>query len=692
MMNGWTNLIPCCDADLMPSMEGPWSPVFAPLTKPDTQISLSGALSQSSEVSQYEWETVEDQQRFLMNKNGLKGGAATVQDSKEPSQAAKSPPPPPKLPTVEHIADSSAYDGGILQLPSFDYTHIHEGQNDMVSTESQKPVQTPQSARRKKHPAFPTILESPEEKKDEHSDKAALMPTQQFFHGVPVFLSTLSQMRITKVSAHPLGAHVLLISAEALLFTYGLNNHGQLGIGIQSNIKDENRGFHTAPTLITPLLENGGKAINCAAGVDHSLVVVATEGRRLQKLPTNPNVMYSEHGALTLARVTSSPARVTSSPSRLSTEDDDEDTNGLDGDESVRHHQIYGFGSNDFMKIGLISAKLADDGAEGDVEDILLPRRVALHCNVWPQTDSASSSEYPPQGVFHIAASVEHSAALVRRATGDIEVYMWGNATVGALGLPVTQDPRIKVKGGLTRRPTSNANNIFPLPTVVESLSYRPNRDSILEFPRGISLGPYSSFVVMSTGRCMSFGFSAEGMLGQGYGVTHTMDPKEVFLPSEKGAEEGNGIVSISAGAFHAIAVTENGQAYSWGINSDDRLGLGTDEFVNITTDQNTSQGSLVVIEWVPQKIEIGAHPSQDSMRVVRACAGYDSSMLVAKSGQVLCFGKRSGRLGKGELAKDVSVPQPMHGGLRLFYNTVRKKPEPLHKRMQSDSGAASAS
>jgi hypothetical protein len=41
---------------------------------------------------------------------------------------------------------------------------------------------------------------------------------------------------------------------------------------------------------------------------------------------------------------------------------------------------------------------------------------------------------------------------------------------------------------------------------------------------------------------------------------------------------------------------TENGQAYSWGINSDDRLGLGADDFVKIATNQITSKGSLVVV------------------------------------------------------------------------------------------------
>jgi hypothetical protein len=78
------------------------------------------------------------------------------------------------------------------------------------------------------------------------------------------------------------------------LFTYGLNSHGHLGIGgIQSHTKDENPGFHMTPTLIRPLLESGGnKAMNCMASVDHFLLVIATEGRHLHKLPMSPAMMW----------------------------------------------------------------------------------------------------------------------------------------------------------------------------------------------------------------------------------------------------------------------------------------------------------------------------------------------------------------------------------------------------------------
>lgn len=734
LMDPWSNLMPCCDADLI--TEGPWSPVFESLT---VYKQRSGE-SSTSEGSMYEWEKLDEapsqhillkppmgspssrstrQRSMILGETEMqltptaKSRAMETASTEESQESAplpqeNNPSPPYQSPTLESMMDFNAYDGAILPLPSFDYDHIRNGQNDMLSLNEEAGRRSRKgtllhkagnrqissartqgaSNRRPKNKAFPTIVESPEEKKDEVlTSKGDIQPVPQpFYHGIPIFLASLCQIRVRKVSSHPLGAHVLLISEEALLFSYGLNNHGQLGIGVRSDLKDENRGFHTTPTLITPLLENGGKAIHCAAGVDHSLVVVVTEGRRLERLHTNPGVTYSDHGASLEA--------FARGPNTQSAADDQD---------SVQHHQLYGFGNNDFMKIGLVRARLADDGSEGDGEDILLPRRVALHCTVWPhQGDSEEARTLPHPGIFDIAATTEHSSALVRRATGDIEVYMWGNATLGALGLAVAQDPEIEIQGGLTQRPTSNANNIFPLPTVLEALTFRPRRDSPLGFPRQISLGPHCSFVVMSTGKCVSFGFSAEGLLGHGYGITHTMQAKEIaFAPEVDGA---NGIVAVSAGAYHAIALTGQGEAYSWGINSDDRLGHNTSHFVKRVSelDANPStKENLVVIEWVPQKIDLTLSPtgkrSGDEVFCVEACAGYDSSMLVARSGEVYSFGKRSGRLGKGEVSQDISTPEPLHGGLRLFHNRKASGirtgdgPKPALKRILSDGGVFSS-
>jgi hypothetical protein len=90
---------------------------------------------------------------------------------------------------------------------------------------------------------------------------------------------------------------------------------------------------------------------------------------------------------------------------------------------------------------------------------VFLPRRVALHCRVIHEkqpksfnTSSVSSSslteeaaeaveidsstsKFPPYGIFSIAASVEHSSALVKRPSGDIEIYTWGGGGIMNMSL-----------------------------------------------------------------------------------------------------------------------------------------------------------------------------------------------------------------------------------------------------------------
>lgn len=745
----------CCDTELLGHIEGPWSPVLEHLTThKDPTVSLSSSQTAASEHSTYEWEKINGggrvDKRHVLGKdsnalrywsgrdnNNNKSFSFVKEDTDRTRQRPSNTLSGPRVmtdvmennkETKDQMMETGTGDGGsegkddggdgssngsrresniadlILSLPSFDYSHIHAGDNDMVP-----PVEKPQrhqnhrssnsktqstdneKDRRRKHQhqqpsLFHTIVESPEEKKDmDPVDRDIVQDHQpRFIHGVPVFLSALSQVRITKVSAHPLGAHVLMISAEALLFTYGLNHHGQLGIGIKSEIKQDNRGFHITPTLVTPLLENGGKAINCAAGVDHSLVVVATEGRRLQKLHTKPGVTYSDHGADSL-RLPSSPSETAtgSTTKHLPLAEKEGDERFHFSEKSVQYHQIYAFGRNNFMKLGLIRPRGQEGTEPGSAEDSVLPRRVALHCTVWPQEGHCTDSSLPPQGIFDIAASAEHSAALVRRATGDVEVYMWGNASLGALGLPLNVDSQ-EISGEIARKPYFKKSNISPLPTIVESLSYRRNENPQAPFATQLSLGPYCSFIVMSNGKCMSCGFSAEGMLGQGYNVTHSMEPKQVFLSHENkpNSTSSRRIVSVSAGAFHVIALTEDGRAHSWGINSNDRLGLGAVDYSTLAADIAVKKEDLVVIEWVPQKIDVTHKVSaaarncggdtiyqSTKTRIALVCAGYDSSMMVTSLGQVLSFGKKSGRLGKGEMSSNVNTPQPMYGGLHLFHD-----------------------
>ena len=661
---------------------------------------------------------------------------------------------PPGSPREAPLTDDEADDDNVLSMPSFDYSHFGNGGNDMLPTSpvrsrSRRQVdsaeidvslslklQRQQSGSRRRQPPRSSSSGLPSTNPSlstvpSHPD----VSTSPFFHGVPTFLNSLSQVRIKQVSAHPRGSHVLMISAEALLFSYGLNDHGQLGIGIKSppagNGTESHQRYVWTPTIITPLLENGGKAITCAAGESHSLVVVSTEGRRVLKSqsPRNDNRSRQDSGTDTpvmieMNRVSSSPATMdTRTADHHGDESEHSSTASSSAAESVWHHQLYGFGRNNYMKIGLVhpqrkvvaelspkqtlsaSHHSSSEEHQDEMEDVLLPHRVALHCTVWPEktsrdeTNSAMRApKLPAQGIFALSASSEHSAAIVRRATGDVELYTWGNAAYHALGL------------NLNKTSKAGSAKIVPVPTLVDKLSHSTKAEApspakrLLEqnppeFPVDVALGPYSSFVVTSRGRCLSFGLSYDGMLGHGKIMTEVREPTPIQFPNDGAGDDECAISAVSAGTGHVLAITNSGTVYSWGKNTDGRLGLGdstvADEEDGVTDLERAIVWTPKILPPLTSFLPPSRLPPSSSARdpvrkpgeneygpIVQVCAGLDCSIFVTACGKTLSCGKHSGRLGLGEVNADTNTPTQLFGGLSLWH-----RPAPM--RMQRKNSAS---
>ena len=491
-------------------------------------------------------------------------------------------------------------------------------------------------------------------------------------HGIPTFVSALSTVFVTKVSAHPSGSHVLLISREALLFSYGRNRHGQLGNGRQED------DFVRNPAIVTPLLERGGKTIDCAAGVNHSLVIVQTIGDRV-----------GLQSSSSLSDESTSPA--------------------------LTHHQVYAFGRNDYMKLGLndpssdpsapsaaspkqrssrkngnastTQSNLVDEGT-GLEDDVLLPRSVRLGVTFTPcPQDGENANEglnLPRRGIFAIAASDHHSAALVRTDADVIELYTWGKASRGALGLGSHvrevggRDPSRAVANGTDKvaKPTikkrvSALPRAVAIPNIIQSLSKRPI-DGRKPYPSSISLGPECTAVLMSNGRVITFGSSSDGLLGLGKDIETMIEPTEITFGDSSSSNIPTSIAKISHGSRHAIAIAKDGSAFSWGLSDHGRLGYrpqGQDLLKGVKIlkqiekkGKESKSDKRRRIIWSPRKI----HFHESVSGLVNACAGFDNTVFHAEAGDVLSCGRMSGRLGQGEIMSDVHHPSPMFGGLWL--------------------------
>ena len=152
--------------------------------------------------------------------------------------------------------------------------------------------------------------------------------------------------------------------------------------------------------------------------------------------------------------------------------------------------------------------------------------------------------------------------------------------------------------------------------------------------PARAAAGGYHSVFIDGEGRLSSCGCPPDhvpGLLGHGEGVTRLNAPTR--LASPLGGERA---VSVSAGGYHSLALTSSGAVWSWGDESNGRLGHGDEE--------EQSQ---------PKKVE-----AFDGQRVLAVVAGGDHSLALTADSVVWSWGYgREGQLGHGDL-QDQLLPK----------------------------------
>jgi alpha-tubulin suppressor-like RCC1 family protein/tRNA A-37 threonylcarbamoyl transferase component Bud32 len=141
------------------------------------------------------------------------------------------------------------------------------------------------------------------------------------------------------------------------------------------------------------------------------------------------------------------------------------------------------------------------------------------------------------------------------------------------------------------------------------------------------------SFAVTNEGLVYSWGDGAKGQLGQGNRLPS-------FKPKLVEALVTKRIIAIAAGFDHTLALSEDGDVYSWGSNSYGQLGLGHEK----------STSSPKYISTFKEK------------QIVRISAGGSCSAALTKEGDVYTWGWGfDGRLGHFD-NKDLSLPKRVTG------------------------------
>jgi len=252
--------------------------------------------------------------------------------------------------------------------------------------------------------------------------------------------------------------------------------------------------------------------------------------------------------------------------------------------------------------------------------------------------------------IIAVAAGNQHSVAL----TGDGHVLTWGGNTFGQLGNGTFESSEVPIyvmneydlpldkvsaiAGGshhvliLTEEnelwgwgKNENGQLAHSTPT-----SYnRPIRIQGLPSNRivQIAAGDAHSMVLLDNGEILSWGDNAFGQLGIGNAIS-SMIPTLVLQANETPLTN---IVSITAGAFHSLALSNNGEIWAFGKNQNGELGIGSTADLSIpATVQHPENG----------------HPLSD---IVFIASGASHSLAIQNNGTIWAWGNNKyGQLGNG--------------------------------------------
>ncbi|EOB05231.1 X-linked retinitis pigmentosa GTPase regulator, partial [Anas platyrhynchos] len=202
----------------------------------------------------------------------------------------------------------------------------------------------------------------------------------------------------------------------------------------------------------------------------------------------------------------------------------------------------------------------------------------------------------------HISCGDEHTAVV----TGNGKLYMFGSNNWGQLGL--------------------GSKNTVSKPTCVKAL--KPEKAKLAVCGRNHTL------VYTEKGNVYAAGGNSEGQLGLGDTEERTTFHLISFFTNE------HKIKQLAAGSYTSAAVTEDGQLFVWGDNSEGQIGLADKVYV-----------------CVPCQVDVGKPVSSVS-------CGYYHSALITGDGELYTFGEpENGKLGLlPEQLKNNRVPQPVLG------------------------------
>lgn len=226
----------------------------------------------------------------------------------------------------------------------------------------------------------------------------------------------------------------------------------------------------------------------------------------------------------------------------------------------------------------------------------------------WSPVTVDYSGDLNGKHITHMSTGIAHTMAL----SDDGYLYLFGSnelSQIGVIGIPFSSSPMLLNNNSLT--------------------------------VAAIAAGGYYSVFLSSNGSVHSFGYNSFGQLGDGTTVTRATP-----VPVRTSPLREKLIIQVASSDTHSIAVTSDGQLFSWGDNTYGQLGDGSNVGKNF-----------------PVSVEMNGVLKGD--QIVQVAVSPLFSVALSRDGQLFSWGDNNGKLGDGDLVHHYSpVPVYMNGVL----------------------------
>ena len=213
-------------------------------------------------------------------------------------------------------------------------------------------------------------------------------------------------------------------------------------------------------------------------------------------------------------------------------------------------------------------------------------------------------------------------------------------AASGVLSMALTSDGRVFTWGANEHRELGDGTDVDWRTEPVAVVT-----DGVLagKTVTKIATGGFHALALTSDGTLVSWGWNLNGQLGDGTkdGQFFGAGPVAVV---RSGALSGKTVTAISAGLFHSVALTSDGEVFTWGDNYESQLGEGTT--IEHTSPIAASAGSL----------------NGEFITAVDAASFHN--VAVTSRGKLITWGRNShGQLGDGTASERMLPVEVIMGG-----------------------------